>query len=177
MSATEEDPSTASLAKVRDLLFGEQLRSSERRMSGLEERIAKEIESVRVEVLKRLDGVEAATRRELEALSKRLKDQAQVGGEFQKDIGKQVGELGKALEKRAGQIETAQSRALAEVQDKLLDETKACRSELEIRAREIEEGVRAALDDMRAGKVDRTALAALLADLAVHISETGKKSK
>ena len=68
-----EPESAASLEKVRDLLFGVQMRDYERKFARLEERIAKETSDLRDEVRKRLSAIEAVVQREVDSLSDRLK--------------------------------------------------------------------------------------------------------
>ena len=68
-----EPESGASLEKVRDLLFGVQMRDYEQKFARLEERIAKETSDFRDEVRKRLSAIEAIIQREVDSLSDRLK--------------------------------------------------------------------------------------------------------
>ena len=54
----------ASLDKVRDILFGNQMRDVERRFARLEERLLKETTDLKDDVRRRLDTLEAYMRRE-----------------------------------------------------------------------------------------------------------------
>lgn len=54
----------ASLDKVRDILFGNQMRDVERRFARLEERLVKDTADLKDDVKKRLDTLEAYMRRE-----------------------------------------------------------------------------------------------------------------
>lgn len=70
---TEADGSAANLDKVRDLIFGGQMRDYDRRFTALEERIVKETADLRDEVRKRLSAIEGLISREVDALNDRLK--------------------------------------------------------------------------------------------------------
>ncbi len=54
----ENGPGVENLDKVRDILFGSQMRDNERRFGRLEERLAKEAGDLRDETRKRLDSLE-----------------------------------------------------------------------------------------------------------------------
>ncbi len=67
-------PETAeSLDKVRDILFGSQMRTVERRLGQLEERLLRELAGVRAELERQVGAVEAAARKGSAALDERLK--------------------------------------------------------------------------------------------------------
>src|SRR5215831_10688728 len=59
--------------KIRDILFGSQMRDYERRFAGLEDRLAKAIDSLREEIKRQMDSLEVFTREEVESLGQRLK--------------------------------------------------------------------------------------------------------
>src|SRR3954452_3450629 len=61
------------LDKVRDILFGSQMRDTDKRFARLEERVAKELSDVRDESRKRLDALETFIKREVQSLLDRIK--------------------------------------------------------------------------------------------------------
>src|SRR5829696_4287353 len=61
-----------SLDKVRDILFGGQMRAVEGRLQTLEERLLHEQAQMRADLGKQLAGVEAEARRELQALAEQF---------------------------------------------------------------------------------------------------------
>src|SRR5271166_1295950 len=63
------------LDKVRDILFGSQMRDNERRFARLEERVLKESTEVREEGRKRLESLEAFVRKEVQSLVERVKNE------------------------------------------------------------------------------------------------------
>lgn len=65
----------ASLDKVRDILFGNQVRDFERRFARLEERLIKETASLKDDMRKRLDALEAYVRSEAESLEAQIKSE------------------------------------------------------------------------------------------------------
>ena len=63
----------ASIDKVRDILFGGQMREVDRRFARIEERLTKELADLRDDLRKRLDTLDAHVRRENDALADLLK--------------------------------------------------------------------------------------------------------
>ncbi len=67
--ATGDAGGGASIDKVRDLLFGGQLRELDRRFARLEERLVKETNQLRQDMQARIDALEAYARKESDSLS------------------------------------------------------------------------------------------------------------
>ena len=85
-----EGGSAASIDKVRDILFGGQMREVERRFAKLEERLLKETTDLKAHLKSRLDALESFTKKESESLI----DQIKTEHEARTDA---VGALHKAL--------------------------------------------------------------------------------
>ena len=67
------EPQPESLDKVRDILFGGQMRDYDRRFATLEERLIRETNELREDVKKRLAALEQLLAREVDALNDRVK--------------------------------------------------------------------------------------------------------
>ena len=63
-----------SLDKVRDILFGHQMREVDRRFARLEERILKETRDLKDDLKRRLDALEAYTNKEADELATKRAD-------------------------------------------------------------------------------------------------------
>ena len=63
----------ANVDKIRDILFGSQMRDYDKRFGRLEDRLIKDAESLREEMKKRFETLEAFVQKELESLGLRLK--------------------------------------------------------------------------------------------------------
>jgi hypothetical protein len=66
MSSDNED---GNVDKIRDILFGGQMRDYERRFSDLEKRLTKNIELISTNFEKRMDRLNAFAKREVEKLT------------------------------------------------------------------------------------------------------------
>src|SRR6516165_11426379 len=63
----------ANVEKIRDILFGNNMREYEKRFARLEERLTKSSEALREDLKKRFDSLETYVREEMESLGGRLK--------------------------------------------------------------------------------------------------------
>src|SRR5579863_400899 len=90
----------ANVDKIRDILFGSQMRDYDKRFGRLEDRLIKDAESLREEMKKRFETLEAFVQKELESLSHRLKSEKSERSEALKDLGTQHRESAKTIEKR-----------------------------------------------------------------------------
>jgi len=170
---SDGDNSASNLDKVRDLLFGEHTRKSERRLATLEERFARDLADARAEWGQRASALEDFWSKGLDAVNKRLKEQAAETAQADKELGRQIAELGKQLGKQAQALEQ-HGKQLADLQKSLHDEAKALRAEFAQRMQAAAKDASAEFDDLRGSKVDRAALAELLSELAAGLIE--KKS-
>src|SRR6202161_713816 len=63
----------ANVDKIRDILFGSQMRDYDKRFVRLEERLAKAADALRDDLKKRFDSLESFVQQEVESLHQRLK--------------------------------------------------------------------------------------------------------
>src|SRR5687767_5583502 len=66
------EPAPESLDKVRDILFGGQMRAVESRLQGLEERMMREQATMRADLSKQLADIDASAKRDAHTLGERL---------------------------------------------------------------------------------------------------------
>ncbi|MCC6409909.1 MAG: hypothetical protein IT453_22335 [Planctomycetes bacterium] len=162
------------LDKVRDILFGEQVRTADKRFAKLEAQLAKDLNEVKGDMAKRLESLEQFAKKEIEALAKRTKEeQADASGSL-RELAKEVAELTKAFEKRTAALASDHQKAIAELRQQLLDQTKSLRAEIDAKTTDLSTEIVEERQEVDNTKVDRAALSALFADLAMRLSD--KKS-
>ncbi len=71
--ASAEVGTAGNVDKIRDILFGSQMKDYETRFSRLEETLTNQTTELRESTKKRMDGLEAYFKKEVEALQSRLK--------------------------------------------------------------------------------------------------------
>jgi hypothetical protein len=165
-----EDLSAGSLDKVRDILFGAQVRDADRRFAKLEERIARDSAELKEDVRKRLGVLEQFVKNELETLAERLKDEHDARTDADKDLSREFREAAKATEKKFGQVEDHLGKAQRELRQQLLDVHKKLSDELERSAQDQQARLARESSELRREKLDRTALAAMFTELAMRLT-------
>ena len=80
----------ANVDKIRDLIFGSQMRDYEKRFTRLEERLAKAADALRDDMKKRFDALESFVGQEMESLGQRLKTEKSERAESLKDLSREI---------------------------------------------------------------------------------------
>ncbi|HEX2339357.1 MAG TPA: hypothetical protein VHI98_02665 [Vicinamibacterales bacterium] len=168
---TQDVDSGASLEKVRDLLFGVQMRDYERKFARLEERLLKETGDVREDVRKRLASIEQLIRTEIEALSGRLKGEQDERSKTVKDLSRQLEETARTFEQKTGQLDDQMARALREIRQQLHEQNQRLSDEIRQQADDIVSRLVRESQELRTDKADRATLAALLTDMAMRLTD------
>ena len=117
------EPQPESLDKVRDILFGGQMRAVESRLQGMEERLRQEHEALRSDFTKQTESLDACIRSEAQILSERLAAERTKRTEELKALSAEIKEAIRALEKRHVKLEEPTSMADAEIRDHLLHQS------------------------------------------------------
>jgi DNA anti-recombination protein RmuC len=171
VTATAEPEGAASLDKVRDLLFGVQMRDNDRKLARLEERITKETSDLRDEFRKRLSAIEALVQREVDSLSDRLKTEQDNRATAARDLSRELNETAQTLEKKTTQLDDQIARGLREARQQLHDQEQRLVDELRLRADEILTRLARESQELRTDKADRAGLAALFTEMAMRLND------
>ena len=163
-----DDLAGASLDKVRDILFGAQVRDADRRFARLEERMQKESAELKEDVRKRLGVLEQFVKRELESLADRIKTEHEARTDADKDLSRELRDQAKAAEKKFGQIDDQVGRVQRELRQQLLDAQQKLGDELQRQSQENLARLASEAAELRTEKVDRSTLAAMLTALAMR---------
>ena len=168
-----EGGAAGNLEKVRDLLFGGQMRDYERKFARLEDRLVKDTADLRDELKKRLAALESYMKAEVETLSERLRieQDARLGGA--KELARVVSDTAQQFEQKTSQLDDL----IARTQRDLRQQLHAVQQELgdDIRQRVEDVLARLAQDtrELRGDKADRRTLATLLTDMAMRLTADG----
>ena len=159
-----------SLDKVRDILFGGQMRAVESRLQGLEERLRREQDTLRTDLAKQLGELDSFARHEFQALAERLAAERAKRTEELKALGAELKEALRALEKRHAKLEDSTSMADAGLRDQLLLQAKAASAEVAKLSERITAELKSSHHELKSTKTDSATLAGLFTDLASRLS-------
>jgi DNA anti-recombination protein RmuC len=166
-----QDPSEInSLDKVRDILFGNQMREVEKRFARLEERLINESINLREETRKRLDVIENYLKQEVESLSERLKNEQGSRNEALITLTEDSKKITTALEKKLTQFDEQTSYNQRELREQILNQSKNLQEDIRQKYHEMLTLLQREAEELRNAKTDRSTLANLLSELAIRIN-------
>jgi uncharacterized protein involved in exopolysaccharide biosynthesis len=165
----EEQPE--SLDKVRDILFGGQMRAVDARLAALEERFQRDLEAVRSDAEKRISGLESSVTRDLRAQAEEIKIERAKRGD---ELGQLASELRagiRNLEKLLAKLDDAASKADADLRTAILEHSKTVTADLKRLSDETTREIGRLTRELRSEKLDTASLIELFSDMALRLTE------
>ncbi len=159
-----------SLAKVRDILVGEQMRQVEKQFTRLEERLVKECVSLRDETRTRLDSLEIYLRKEVESLTERLRNEQVERDEAVKSLVEQHNHLTSSVQKKLTEFDEQTATSQRDIREQIFNQSKSIQDDLRQKSEEIMALLQQEYQELRQDKTDRATLAKLFQELAFRIS-------
>jgi hypothetical protein len=163
-----------SLDKVRDILFGTQMRAVDSRLQGLEERLREEHEAMRTDFARQVESLDAFIRSEVNTVTERLATESRKRAEDLKGLAAEIKEAIRALERRHIKLEEASTMADAALRDQLLTQSTTAATELAKLGERLGAELKRSHAELASAKTDRTALASLLTDMAGRLTAPEK---
>ena len=166
-----EPSADANVDKIREILFGGQMQDYELRFAALESRLASASAELREETRARLDALEAYIKKEVGALGDRLATERRERTEAIGAAAADAAAVSSAIELRVDALDERTSTDGSELRDQLLQQSKALGDDLRRVQQALAERIEEESHTLRATTTDRQALAGLLADMAMRLSE------
>jgi hypothetical protein len=176
VTASSPETTPENLDKVRDILFGGQMRAVETRIQGLEERLLREQQALRADLGRQLSELETFARKELQDLLDRLAAERAKRTEELKGLGAELREALRGIEKRHVKLEEAANLADAGLRDQLLLQAKATSADLGKLSDRLTAELNRSHQELKATKTDSAALATLFTDLASRLGRGPEKN-
>ena len=169
-AAPPNDAAPESLDKVRDILFGGQMRAVESRLQGLEERLMREQAGMRSDFNKRLADLDATAKRDVQTLNDRLTAERTKRADDLKALSAEIKEVLRSLEKRHVKLEELSGLADAEIRDHILQQSRAIGAEIERLSQRVSADLAREVASLRNDKTDVSALVGVFADMATRLA-------
>jgi DNA anti-recombination protein RmuC len=169
-SVAAEDLGAGNIDKVRDILFGGQMRDYERRFARIEDRLLQETTEMKDEVRKRLSALEQFMKQELDSLADRLRTEHEERADADKELARESRDAARALEKKTGQLDDHIGRAQRDLRQQLLDLHQRMTDEMRQKTDDVLARLTHETGELRADKTDRATLAALLTEMAMRLT-------
>jgi hypothetical protein len=164
--------------KIREILFGSQMRDYEKRFSRLEDRLLKECANLKDETRKRLEALEVFMQQEVESLSERIRAAQEANVEATKDITREANQelaqelrnTTKSLDRRVSHLDDQSTKNQREIRQQLLEQSKNLSDEIQQKYVEILSMLEHEALELRTEKTDRATLAALFTEMAMRLN-------
>ena len=165
-----EGAAGGNLDKVRDLLFGGQMRDYDRKFARLEERLVKETADLREEVRRRLSALEAYMKAEVESQSDRLRAEQEGRSTGDKELGRELRESAQQFDQKLSQLDDLVARNQRDLRQQLHTQHHELVDDIRQRVEDVLGRLAHEAQELRSDKTDRKALAALLTEMAMRLN-------
>jgi hypothetical protein len=175
--AETAEASGASVDKIRDILFGSQIKNYETRFARLEETLARETSEIKDTMRRRLDSLEAFFKSETQSLGTRLKSERDEREETLKNLALEVKASASQLSKKILDLDNKLAQDRSAARQELMAETGKLLDEIRHRNESLNNLLENRVQELRHDKTDRSALAALFVELAVRLKDESGEAK
>lgn len=157
--------------KIRDILFGTQMRDYDRRFAATEERLQREASHLREDLGRRMLATEQYLRSEIETLNASLKAEERDRLQGVREAMEAIAALNRDLTSRVSALAEHTAQQQRELRGLLQDVQRTLSDELARRHEDMTDALRREAGDLRHAKADRAALAAMFAEFAERLAQ------
>lgn len=166
-----QEPGTGreNLEKIRDLLFGSQVRNLDNKLGRMDERILREIRDVRDELRNRLDSLEMYVKNELQTVVSRITSEHEQRSEALRQLTANLRDTAESFERRSAQLDNKVEEKSKEMREQLLVQAKRLSDDMMKKHDEATQFMEESAGRIRSEYVDRSNLSKLFTELAVRL--------
>lgn len=155
--------------RIRNILFGSQMRDYDGRFQRLEERLVREAAELRLDVQKRLESLEGFMKGEVESMTNRVRTEQSERGQAIEKIGRDLAEMAKGLEGKVSNVDAQAAKDIRELRQQLLDHSKALSADIKEKHDQIKVGLDHETQQIRSSMTGRETLAEMLQEIALRL--------
>jgi hypothetical protein len=170
METDLQPPDTGNIDKIREILFGGQMRDYERRFMRVEERLAKESQDLREDTKRRFEALEQFITNEFTALADRLQVEQRTRDEALQGAWRGIHDTGHSLSAKVAELHDQTERAQSNLRQQILAQSKELTDAMRKNQEEITGMLQREVADLNHGKTDRSSLATLLTEMAMRLN-------
>lgn len=170
-SPTNEIVDGGNVEKIRDILFGNQIKDFQKRFAQLEERLAKANKDLREETHKRLEALELFFKNEHKAIKDRIITEVKQLDSEDKKIQNDLETAISSVKENLNNAEEKFLELASDLRQQILDQSKALSTDIQQNNQQSIENLRDTANGLEEAKIDRSTLAEYLIDMAMRISD------
>jgi hypothetical protein len=159
--ALEQPP--GNVDKIRDILFGSQMRDYENHFIRLEE--------MKETTRKRFENLESYVKKELESVQARMKTERDERSEATKLLSRELKGLSELLGQKTAELDDHVTESHRQLRADILQQSKDIGEEIERKQDEIASALERRFQELRGSKTDRAMLADLLTEVALRLKD------
>jgi hypothetical protein len=170
MAVPGEGTDAGSMDKIRDILFGNQMKEFDKRFRRMEEQLYKEISEVRESGQKSLETLETYFKKELTVLKERLQNEIEDRAETEKKSLREFNDATSSLGRKIAKLEDSVTAHATDLHDQLLLQSKNITADMDSKFEKSTKDNKEALQELGDIKADRSMLAELFMQFALQFS-------
>jgi len=167
-------PEPGNIDKIRDIIFGSNMRDYEQRFAHLEEALRKESLDLRETTRRHLEALEAFVHKELAALEVRLNTERDERSESHSRLAAELSASSSAIHRKIGEMENHEAQAKREIRNDLLQQSKELTDAIRSKGEELIALLERRAQELHHAKTDRVALAAMFNEVALRLTDQFK---
>jgi phage host-nuclease inhibitor protein Gam len=157
--------------KIRDILFGTQMRDYDSRFARLEETLVKENAEIRETTKRRFDQLESFMKKEFETIQAKFKSERDERLDGATQHSRELKDLTDSLSRKLRDLDDRSSGVERDLRSQLLDQARELNEEIRSTHDEIAAMLEKRYHELKDGKTDRAALATLFTEVALRLSD------
>ena len=165
---------TGNVDKIREILFGGQMRDYDKRFARLEERLLKESNELREGNRRSLEALETFVKNEFASLANRLQMEQQSREGSDQNLSRELQEAIRSVEGKLTQFQNQTTETQRDLRQQLLDQSKSLNEEIRRKHDELSTTIEREVADLSHEKTDRSSLSALFTELALRLNNDFK---
>ncbi len=157
---------------VRDILFGAQMRTVDRRLAQIESRFQRDLETTKKDLTQKLDTVEAWAKKQVDSLDEKVKAERQKRTDELKALRTDMRNGLRDLDKALNKLDDATTRSDAEIRDSILQLSKSLSSDIDALSDRLTADIDRYVAELRFEKTDTASLVELFTDVAHRLGKS-----
>ncbi len=169
-SNTQKQSDIANVDKIREILFGNQMKDFEQKFNHLQEQLNKKLNLIKEDSSMRFNSLENFVKSEFESLNQRLDGEQKMRISELNESSEKLEKSIKLVSNNSAELERHSNDKSRELRQLLLEQSKELFEKMNQKQINDNEMINKFRDEMNIGKVDRSALSTLFTELALQLS-------
>ncbi len=155
--------------RIRDILFGPQMRDYDGRFQKLEERLSREAGELRGDLGRQLQALEAFMKGEVESMTNRVKAEQSERVQAIQQLAREIGETVRGIELKISNLDSQTAKDIRDLREQLLEQSKALSAELKEKHDQMKGQLDHEAGQIRNAMTGREALAEMFSEIALRL--------